>query len=99
MDNEMKQPIWRYESAVGNDDGDVRKLDHIAINDQTGETVSIDYTPYAQIPPDVFQAFVALGFPPRPNNGPWTDREVWAALSDLRRDQRMARDLDRRAVA
>lgn len=67
---------WNYSSEVAHDDGDTRKLDHIATNGATGETKIMDYSPHWEMPLAVFRAFVALGFPARPGPAPWSETEV-----------------------
>lgn len=73
---------WQYSNIVAHEGDDVRKLDHHATNIDTGAITLLDYTPYRDMPAPVFDAFVALGFPPSPGIAPWTDAEIIAALNE-----------------
>lgn len=81
MRNKKQNLAWVYSSHFEHDDGDVQKLDHTATNTLTGEIKDIDYTPYDEMPPEVFSAFVSLGFPPRRGGAPWHAVDVLAAIS------------------
>lgn len=86
MHDEKTRSEWQYFDSFDHDDGDCRKIEHHAKNTSTGEVKTLDYSPYREMPDAVFRAFVALGFPPRPDNGPWSD----VAILRLAEEQRAA---------
>lgn len=60
---------------------DSRKLNHIAVNGETGEVVEIDFTPYSEISAATFIQLIDLEFPKRISAGPLTAEQVatlWA---------------------
>lgn len=59
-----------------------RKILHIAVNADTGRTVEIDFTPYADISPETFDHLIALDFPGRQGAGPLSATEVGAMVRE-----------------
>ena len=82
MSNAECQRKWYPEDCIAHDCGDTRKLDHFAVNIETGQKVALDFTPYQTMSLEVLDAFVALNFPPRPGAGPWRPSEILAARAE-----------------
>ena len=60
-----------------------RKILHIAVTADTGRTVDVDFTPYADITPETFEQLIALDFPGRQGLGPLDAAEVDALAREV----------------
>jgi len=72
----LRADDYEYDDATGR--RMCRKLIHVAVNSDTGRTVEVDFTPYAEISPETFDHLIALDFPGRQGPGPLDAAEVEA---------------------
>lgn len=65
---------WHHEQDDDHDD-DVVKIWHYAVHED-GRRVTLDWSPYSNIPPHCFEQLVRLGFPGRIGIGPLDEADL-----------------------
>ena len=67
---EFRCGAWSYFTCDDNPDDDCRKIGHLLVHEDTGETLRIDFTPYRQMTREDVQRWLDLGRPQRQDAGP-----------------------------
>lgn len=80
---------WRYvaEDAHICDYG--YKIEHFAVNVRSLRKINLDFTPRTRPSVDAFRALVEMGFPPRPDMSPWSEKTVLQAFATWKRRQKL----------